>query len=277
MMCAKQKSNLWIVAFSVFSWITSEIFADMQPDIVIGDDDRMRLNDARYPWTTFGKIKKSTSEDTNPVPVCSGTLVGPRHVLTSAHCIDVKQRYYFYPSYHNGNYTDHPQQIETNVVTIYSASGVYDMRPGYKSLAPLVFTRENDWAILVLDADVGHQFGWQEPIAWNAKWVNKPVMYNVAYPGVDAANLYGTYPMLHTNCAIRFDVKNYLWHDCDTNGGSSGSAIATMINDKSYVVAIHNTGYGLDHCTKFKPEICANGAVKAEAFLDTWKKLVKGD
>lgn len=273
---SKQKSNLWIAGLLACASINCPSFAEVQPDIVIGNDNRVRLNDARYPWATFGKIK-SAPDDTGAMAVCSGTLVGPRHVITSAHCIDVNYPYYFYPSYNNGDYTDNPQQVETNVVTIYSASGVYDMRPGHAPLSPLVFTRETDWAILVLDEDVGDQFGWQEPIAWNAKWVNKPVMYNVAYPAVDASNWYGTYPMLHKNCTIRVDAKNYLWHDCDTNGGSSGSSITTMINNKSYVVALHNTGYGLDRCTYFKPDACANGAVKVETFLDTWKKLVKGD
>lgn len=251
-------------------------FADVQPDIVIGSDNRVRLNDGRYPWITFGKIKSSPDE-TGAMAVCSGTLVGPRHVITSAHCIDVNYNYYFYPSYNNGEYFDTPQQVETNVVTIYSASGIYDMRPGHAPLKPLVFTRETDWALLVLDEDVGNQFGWQEPLAWNAQWLNKSVMYNVAYPAVDASNWYGTYPMLHKNCTIRIAAKDYLWHDCDTNGGSSGSSITTMINDKSYVVAVHNTGYGLDHCTYFKPDACANGAVKTDVFIDTWKKVVKGN
>lgn len=148
------------------------------------------------------------------------------------------------------------------------------MSPNHKPLPPLQFSRETDWAILVLDSDVGNIFGWQEPITWNTNWINKPLMYNVAYPVVDMSNSYGTYPLLNKNCTIQSDTDNYFWHDCATNGGSSGSAITTIIGDKSYVIGIHNTGYGYDYCNSFQAEICGNGAIKSDNFLLIWNILV---
>ncbi|MFK7826121.1 MAG: serine protease [Oligoflexales bacterium] len=47
-------------------------------------DDREYITERAFPYSTIGKISFKKGSD---IFTCSGTLVGPRHVATAAHCI----------------------------------------------------------------------------------------------------------------------------------------------------------------------------------------------
>ena len=44
-----------------------------------GDDDRVLVETGDYPWGAIGRLNNTLG------PFCSGTLIGPRRVLTAAH------------------------------------------------------------------------------------------------------------------------------------------------------------------------------------------------
>ncbi|MDA7949588.1 MAG: trypsin-like serine protease [Hyphomicrobiaceae bacterium] len=54
---------------------------------VIGEDDREFLKELKPPWTAIGRVNIGGASRTS---YCTGTLIGPRMVVTAAHCLVVK-------------------------------------------------------------------------------------------------------------------------------------------------------------------------------------------
>lgn len=242
--------------------------SEIQPRIVIGEENRTRFSDASSPWRSFGKIK--FGKDTRWM--CSGTLVGPRHVLTNSHCVDLAYPIHFYPSYHNGNFLTGNQRSSW-VTWIYRGTASTDTSSG-QSKPVGTYAKESDWAILVLNDALGSEFGWLGTKSWNSGWLNS-TWFNVQYPNAGALNENGEYPLFQKGCKIRENTGGYFYHDCDSNGGASGSSLVGTWEGSHYVVALHNMSWGTNGCTPYKVGTCSNGAVMPDKFIETLKKALK--
>jgi glutamyl endopeptidase len=186
---------------------------------IIGTDERVQVTaTGNYPYRAIGSIAIG----------CTGTLIGPRHVLTAGHCVynidnnKWYKRIEFSPG-HNGDQFPYGTVGWKKALAVSGWTDNHDER--------------FDYAMIVLDRDIGEQTGWlgfayEEPM--------RPYLINInGYPGDKPA---GT--MWHAECQIGEVKAEKIYYPCDTYGGMSGSSIYVYDKKKESrtVYGVHTYG-----------------------------------
>ncbi len=195
-----------------------------------GEDNRVRMPNKRYPWSTIGRISTG----------CTGSLVARDLVLTNAHCVLKKKngertkelveldKLGFSP-----DYTEHKPGLYSPAIEVH-------ISPGYLRGDEEADDDENeDWAILRLSSPIGDSHGW----LGIAPSKSEEHVTLAGYSGDLSAG--GKIATIDQTCQTFVEEKlGRVVHNCDGWPGASGGPLFIENNGNYSIVALNRGGHG---------------------------------
>jgi V8-like Glu-specific endopeptidase len=185
-----------------------------EPTTVFKPDERKVFKDTAYPWSTIGRVE-------TPAGICSGVMIGPRHMLTCSHGINWMKNntagyVKFTPAYFDAGTV--PPFGFAYGITIYSLRKV-DGSDGIDR-----GEGQYDYVVVVLGSRLGDLTGWMGVRSWSDDWDKKPYWWHIGYPGDLTSSERPTFQNSIALDGSFWDrqIHTRIWHKGDVWPGQSG-------------------------------------------------------
>ena len=198
-------------------------------------DERIPQEPSAWPWRAVGRVNIA-----NPIRAwhCTGTLVGPRLVLTAGHCMfDWRLRRWVEPGEvhfvagQNGERNrGHSAAVQVTLAPDIRAVVESGMQPGK---AP------HDWALIGLESELSIEPVPVKAIPSLEHLIKEVHGSELARPGYSASRRYAL--SIHRACLATMTsiLPGVLLNHCGAQPGDSGSPILLMRGDDVHVIGLN--------------------------------------